>query len=59
VRADMSNDLKPRDLDDTPPSGEEARRLRIETAMPLVWGLLGLIAAVVFVIGLASHWATR
>lgn len=55
----MTHDIKPRDLDDAPPSGDEARRRRLETVMPVVWGLLGLIAAVVFVIGLSADWATR
>ncbi len=47
------------DMDDLPPTGDEARRRRLDTVMPLVWGLLGVVVMLVFVIGLASHWTVR
>ena len=32
-----------------PPTGEEARAQRRETAMPLFWGIIGVLIVIVFV----------
>jgi len=40
---------------DLPPTGDEARAQRDETAMPLVWAVLGLLVVLVFVLVLASR----
>jgi hypothetical protein len=39
----------PRDLEDLPPTGEEARAQRRETLMPLVWIAIGLVAIITFI----------
>jgi uncharacterized RDD family membrane protein YckC len=38
-----------------PPSGEEARAQRKETAMPLLWLVLGLIVVIVFILLLTAR----
>ena len=40
---------------DLPPTGDEARAQRSQTAMPLIWALLGLLVVLVFVLVLASR----
>jgi len=41
--------------DDLPPTGDEAQAQRAQTAMPLVWAVLGLLVVLVFVLVLASR----
>ncbi len=50
------NDDKRRagDLDDLPPTGEEARAQGRMTSMPLLWLLAGLLLVVIFVAAIAS-----
>jgi hypothetical protein len=40
---------------DLPPTGDEARAQRVQTAMPLVWAVLGLLVVLVFVLVLAGR----
>jgi hypothetical protein len=40
-------------MNDLPPSGEEAKSRRMETVMPVVWGLLGLLLVAGFTLWLA------
>ncbi len=40
----------PADLNDTPPTGEEARAQSRETTMPLIWMGLGALAILLFIV---------
>ena len=39
-------------MNDLPPSGDEAKSQRLETIMPVVWGLLGILLAACFTLWL-------
>jgi hypothetical protein len=42
-------------MDDERPGGEEAKAQRLETVMPFVWGILGVVAALAFTLWLVAR----